>query len=111
MDGLFVKSAAAAATVRSYGIGADFTDGVRLARTHSEFVELSRSPTHRFCGRSDFPSRSATFSSAVPGIQPGVPLEAQSPDDLVWIRDRFLGTPDFTPRSSSTAIPPTASPK
>ncbi len=31
------------------------------------------------------------------GIQPGIPLHRQDPDDLIWIRDEFLDCPDPHP--------------
>ena len=89
MDGLFVNWGGDA-TSRSYGIGADFTDGVRLARTHSELVQAVPVAHTSFLRSLGFSASFGDFFFCHAGIQPGVPLEAQSPDDLVWIRDRFL---------------------
>jgi serine/threonine protein phosphatase 1 len=51
----------------------------KLPRTHVLFLGCLRNIYH--CG--DY-----LFVHA--GIRPGVPLDAQVPDDLIWIRDEFL---------------------
>jgi serine/threonine protein phosphatase 1 len=32
------------------------------------------------------------------GIRPGVPLDSQDPEDLIWIRDTFLNWPELHPK-------------
>ena len=49
--------------------------------------------------------RSLPYTLSLPGVvfvhaglRPGVPLSEQSPEDLLWIREPFLSTPDPLPR-------------
>jgi serine/threonine protein phosphatase 1 len=80
-------------TARSYGLDVDFSSqalaraaGAKLAaampREHVGF--LSTLPRSIFFG--DF-----FFCHA--GVRPGVPLDRQSPEDLIWIRKPFLDSP------------------
>lgn len=76
-------------TLRSYGV--DVPEGSRIYEVHAEL-------------RSAVPAAHKEFLLGLPywraaddvlfvhaGIRPGVPIEAQDPDDLVWIREEFLG--------------------
>ena len=85
-------------TSRSYGVEADWRDPRSLAlnfpafraavpRAHVDFLE----GLPRFCSHGDF-----FFCHA--GIRPGVPLAAQDPFDLVWIRGPFLDHPGLHPK-------------
>ena len=73
-------------TLRSYGVDPDLPPAARVAaladavpRAHRAF--LAGLPlTHR--------EGDCLFVHA--GIRPGVPLDAQHPDDLIWIREEFL---------------------
>lgn len=78
-------------TLRSYGVEGvgerslfDLHDAARLAvpAAHRDFIRSLRL-MHR--------SADAVFVHA--GIRPGQPLEAQSEDDLLWIRREFLDDP------------------
>lgn len=85
-------------TARSYGTFVDFSSEETaeagrqaLARAipsaHLDF--LRRLP--RGIGFGDF-----FFCHA--GIRPGVPIDRQAPDDLIWIRDTFLDYPGLHPK-------------
>ena len=69
MDGLFVNWGGDA-TSRSYGIGADFTDGVRLARTHSELVQAVPVAHTSFLRSLGFSASFGEFFFCHAGIQP-----------------------------------------
>ena len=82
------------ATILSYGVG--LGDGVR-AEARAEHAQAAF--------RAALPSRHREFLAALPymhvegdyafvhaGIRPGVPLERQSSQDLMWIRQEFLGS-------------------
>ena len=88
-----------AATLASYGVAADieapFTgmaDAIRTAMAnampahHRRFLEALK-PYHREGG----------YLFVHAGIRPGVPLEAQSREDLLWIRKDFLDCRDPHP--------------
>lgn len=81
-----------AATMYSYGVR--YGDAIT---SEERFVEMQRD------FRAAFPRRHRDFLAALPathvegdylfvhaGIRPGVPIEQQSRDDLLWIRDEFL---------------------
>ena len=83
-----------AETMYSYGVR--FGDAVT---SEERFVDMQRD------FRAAFPARHRDFLSALPawhaegdylfvhaGILPGVPLEQQSREDLLWIRDAFLSS-------------------
>ena len=81
-----------AATMYSYGVR--YGDAVT---SEERFIEMQRD------FRAAFPRRHRDFLAALPtshlegdylfvhaGIRPGVPIDQQSRDDLLWIRDEFL---------------------
>lgn len=75
--------------LKSYGI--DVSDGQAVARMHKE--ALARIPSSHHMFLADLPlyhraSEDVLFVHA--GIRPGIPLTAQSEDDLLWIRPGFL---------------------
>jgi serine/threonine protein phosphatase 1 len=76
-------------TARSYGVDADFSsDG--LSRSTADAL-LSVMPREHLDFLSDLP-RCVTFGDFFfchAGVRPGVPLDKQSPDDLIWIRGEF----------------------
>jgi serine/threonine protein phosphatase 1 len=77
-------------TARSYGIDADMTtqSGARLAAAALERVlPISH---RRFLEALPLTVTFGDYFFCHAGIRPGVALEAQSRDDLIWIRDAFL---------------------
>ena len=83
------------ATLMSYGVGLGRVIGAndiywlrdeleqKLPRHHLEFLEACQL-TH--C--------EGAYCFAHAGIRPGLPLEQQSPDDLLWIREEFTRSRD-----------------
>lgn len=85
-------------TALSYGVEIDFLSEESLRRGHAALVEavppehvsfLAALPRHLTFG---------DFFLCHAGIRPGVPLEEQDPDDLIWIREKFLYDPRPHPK-------------
>ena len=76
------------ATLQSYGVGVE--DGDRIYQVHAQ-AKQAVPPAHI-----DFMNQLQPYHLTTDvlfvhaGIRPGVPLEQQDPDDLIWIRDEFL---------------------
>ena len=77
-------------TARSYGLEADFSDPVRLSFYHAALLRAVPARHRRFLEGLGFSVEFGDFFFCHAGIRPGIALDAQKPDDLVWIRDRFL---------------------
>lgn len=86
------------ATTRSYGVGPDFRDRERLAFSHAA-LQRAVSDDHRYF-LEDLPLfvEFGDFYFCHAGIRPGVALDAQRPEDLLWIRERFLNYPHLHPK-------------
>ncbi len=76
----------AAATLASYGVD----DTLPAARWADRVGE----PHVGFLRRLARCHRAGGYLFAHAGIRPGVPLEAQDEEDLLWIREPFLSSPD-----------------
>lgn len=77
------------ATLRSYGVDADEVD---LGRLHAAFVEAFP-PAHRgFLERCRRVLPIGGYFFVHAGVRPGVPLDAQDRDDVIWIREPFLSS-------------------
>lgn len=77
-------------TAASYGVLLDVHSGAALAESHRELLDAM--PDAHFAFLRDL-RRSASFGDFFfchAGVRPGVPLEAQDPHDLIWIRREFL---------------------
>lgn len=86
------------ATARSYGVETDFSDVVRLSHSHTALVRAVPAKHRRFLEKLSFSAEFGDFFFCHAGIRPGVPLDRQSHDDLVWIRDRFLDHAGLHPK-------------
>lgn len=92
MHGLFAQHGGHE-TALSYGVEADF-GSARLARESAEALRAAMPSSHL-----DFLAtlpRSVAFGDFFfchAGIRPGVQLARQDPEDLIWIRQAFLGSP------------------
>jgi len=81
------------ATLASYGVGVEEMaemnrEGLRLLRDR---LEECLPDSHRdFLRRLRYCHSEGGYFFAHAGVRPGVPLEAQSPYDLMWIRHEFL---------------------
>ncbi|MFQ0812640.1 metallophosphatase [Brucella anthropi] len=77
-------------TARSYGVNIDFADAGSARHGHAALVKIVPQ------GHIDFiraMPRSVTFGDFFfchAGINPSVPLDAQDPEELIWIRTAFL---------------------
>lgn len=79
-------------TLASYGIrtSVGLSDPVRL-RTLSQQLAAALPPAHRaFLEGLETMVILGDYAFVHAGIRPGVPLERQAPEDLLWIRDAFL---------------------
>jgi len=80
-------------TLHSYGVAP------RISRTLEEAIQLRDAFTAAlpaahlsFLQSTQFSYSRAGYFFAHAGIRPGTALEAQSPDDLIWIREPFLNS-------------------
>lgn len=81
-------------TLADYGVAAGpFVTARDLAELAAELA--ARLPDHhrRFLATLDLSARFGDFFFCHAGIRPGVALDRQDPDDLLWIRDPFLLDP------------------
>jgi serine/threonine protein phosphatase 1 len=79
------------ATLASYGVS---TEGTRPERAHAAFVQAFPASHRQFLERCALMHRTGGYAFVHAGIRPGVPLDAQDREDLVWIRDPFLSSTD-----------------
>jgi serine/threonine protein phosphatase 1 len=79
-----------AATLASYGVAGG--SPLRPAATHDAF-RAAFPPEHlAFLGRCRLWLAVGRYVFVHAGIRPGVPMAAQDPDDLIWIREPFLSS-------------------
>jgi len=85
----------AAATMASYGVApprrAD--DPAELARASADLDDALPPDHRRFLDTLPLLYRAGIFAFVHAGVRPGVALDRQSPDDLIWIREEFLRSP------------------
>lgn len=101
-DGLFMNYGGVQ-TAQSYGV--DFTRDMHwfgkaeaIARGHMALVKAVP-PSHvDFLQSLPFSVSFGDFFFCHAGIRPGVPLESQSRQDLIWIRDAFHDHPGLYPK-------------
>ncbi len=79
-----------AATLASYGVP-DALEGAPR-RTHAAFVEAFPRTHLDFLNGCGLWMRIGSYVFVHAGIRPGVAMEAQERDDLIWIREPFLST-------------------
>jgi len=82
------------ATLASYGV--DVTDGdpVDMAKVAALLRKILPAEHLAFLEGLALSHREGDYFFAHAGIRPGVPLEKQSEDDLLWIREPFLDVPE-----------------
>lgn len=76
-----------AATLASYGVD---PTGENLRALHAEAVRAVPAAHLAFLAGLPRLHRVGRYAFVHAGIRPGVPLDRQDPEDLVWIRDPFL---------------------
>jgi serine/threonine protein phosphatase 1 len=79
-------------TLRSYGVAPPFppTRREELLRAQAELRQLLPERHRRFMESLPFTYAEGDYLFVHAGLRPGVPLEQQSPEDMLWIRDEFL---------------------
>ncbi len=82
-------------TAASYGVT---FDGHDLPRFHAELAAAVPATHLDFLHGRRFSAGFGDFFFCHAGIRPGVPLERQDPDDLVWIREPFLNHAGLHPK-------------
>ena len=89
VDGLFAHNGGER-TALSYGIDLDFSSMAALRPDHAALVQAVPAAHVAFLGTLEFSVTLGDFFFCHAGIRPGIPLDRQSPQDLVWIREVFL---------------------
>ncbi len=79
-----------AATLASYGIH-DVSDRIPSV-SHDAFLRVFPEAHRTFLRRARLMHRIGDYLFVHAGIRPGVPIEAQEPEDLTWIREPFLSS-------------------
>jgi serine/threonine protein phosphatase 1 len=87
-EGLFPNNGGEA-TARSYGVELSFTPREALLRGHAALLEAMPREHIAFLHRLKLSVSFGDLFFSHAGIRPGIPLEEQSGEDLVWIRERF----------------------
>lgn len=83
------------ATLRSYGIHPPATTNLYDLADLRDALAAALPPQHRtFLETLKLAAQSGDFYFCHAGVRPGVALDAQSPDDLLWIREPFLSSGD-----------------
>jgi len=75
-------------TLRSYGVGV--ADGDRIYQVHARAKQVVPQAHIDFLNRLQPYHRQGEMLFVHAGIRPGIELDQQDPDDLIWIREEFL---------------------
>ena len=85
------KNFGAPETLLSYGVRPPlFDNDGELERARSEFVEKCPADHVKFLESLPYSYTVGSYFFSHAGARPGIPLEEQDPQDLLWIRDDFL---------------------
>lgn len=96
-DGLFAHFGGRQ-TALSYGISMSFADPGAFA-DHHEALSMAVPASHRgFVQGLPFSLSIGDFFFCHAGIRPGVALDSQDPQDLIWIREKFLSYSALHPK-------------
>jgi len=109
-DGLFARHGGRE-TALSYGVDLKMGDADSLRRSHRE---LAAAVPHSHLSFLRALPRSASFGDFFfchAGIRPGIALERQDPEDLIWIRNEFLRYPGLHPKVVVHGHTPQAEPE
>lgn len=83
------------ATLASYGVTGAKDCGAKDMAALSRSLAQKLPDAHlEFLKALSISHREGDYFFAHAGIRPGVPLDRQSDEDLMWIREPFLGSPD-----------------
>ncbi len=97
VDSLFIGFGGAD-TAASYGIELDTTNDLTLSRGHAALMRALPRSHVAFMEALDYSASFGDFFFCHAGIKPGIPLEQQTPDHLIWIRGEFLKFPGLHPK-------------
>lgn len=92
------RSYGGAETAASYGVEADFGTAEATARTHRALVDAVPAAHRAFLDALPVSVEIGDFFLCHAGIRPGIALERQVADDLMWIRSEFLDWPHLHPK-------------
>ncbi|MBL8582479.1 MAG: serine/threonine protein phosphatase [Rhizobiaceae bacterium] len=85
-------------TALSYGVGLGTESVGELRRAHARLVEAIPAAHLEFLRGLTYALDFGDFFFCHAGIKPGVPLEQQSPQDLIWIRGEFHNAASLHPK-------------
>lgn len=85
-------------TAASYGVRADFSTAEATAATREALAGAVPAAHLAFLNALPFCVTFGDFFICHAGIVPGLPLDAQAHDDLIWIREKFLDDPRLHPK-------------
>jgi len=92
IGGVFVNCGGQA-TARSYGVRFDperLETATELRKVHGKIVDAVPEEHVRFLEELEFSVTFGDFFFCHAGIRPEIPLQDQTPEDLIWIRSPFL---------------------
>ncbi len=78
------------ATARSYGVELDFSSPEQVRRSQAAMVAATPAAHADFIRSLPRAFAFGDFFFCHAGVRPGAPLDAQDPEDLIWIRTPFL---------------------
>ncbi|MBO6784658.1 MAG: serine/threonine protein phosphatase, partial [Alphaproteobacteria bacterium] len=79
-------------TLMSYGVEVSMSSA-DASRVHADFRNALPSEHRAFMEQLPVMHREGGYAFVHAGVRPGVPLDAQDPEDLLWIRKDFLDDP------------------
>ncbi|MRG56278.1 serine/threonine protein phosphatase [Phyllobacterium sp. SYP-B3895] len=85
-------------TALSYGVDIDFDDAVSVLEGWKELVRAIPDAHKQFLRGLKRSVAFGDFYFCHAGIRPGVALDLQNADDLIWIRGEFLNNPTLHPK-------------
>ncbi len=86
------------ATAASYGVAADFSSARSIDAARAALARAAPDAHRAFLAGLPFSAVFGDFFLCHAGIRPGVPLDAQDEQDLIWIRTDFLDDPRLHPK-------------
>ncbi|WP_246765340.1 metallophosphoesterase family protein [Aminobacter sp. SR38] len=98
-------------TARSYGVDLHVDYASSLARGHRELAAAVPDGHQRFLRALPRSASFGDFFFCHAGIRPGVALDRQDPEDLIWIRNEFLRHPGLHPKVVVHGHTPQAEPE
>lgn len=85
-------------TARSYGVEIDYSGDAAIRRSRDALLAVVPREHVAFLNDLKLSAGFGDFFFCHAGIRPGVPLDAQDPHDLIWIRREFHDYPGLHPR-------------